>query len=61
MVCVDSEESATELLPRIIKSSHSRFPVINVDSDEIEGILLAKDLLPYLSSENIEDLNLLNG
>ena len=58
MVFVDSEESPTEFLPRIIKSSHSRFPVINVDSDEIEGILLAKDLLPYLSSENIKDFQL---
>jgi len=58
MVFVDSEESPTEFLPRIIQSSHSRFPVINVDSDEIEGILLAKDLLPYLSSENIKDFQL---
>jgi magnesium and cobalt transporter len=29
-----------------------------VDSDEIEGILLAKDLLPYLSSENFDDFKL---
>jgi len=58
MIFVDSEEKPTEFLPRIIKSSHSRFPVINVDTDEIEGILLAKDLLPYLSSENIKDFEL---
>ena len=58
MVFVDSEESPTEFLPRIIKSSHSRFPVINVESDEIEGILLAKDLLPYLASANIKDFQL---
>ena len=58
MIFVDSEERPTEFLPRIIKSSHSRFPVINVDTDEIEGILLAKDLLPYLSSGNIKDFEL---
>ncbi len=58
MIFVDSEERPTEFLPRIIKSSHSRFPVINADTDEIEGILLAKDLLPYLSSENIKDFEL---
>jgi magnesium and cobalt transporter len=58
MVFVDSEESPEEFLPRVVKSSHSRFPVINVDSDEIEGILLAKDLLPYLSSENFKDFKL---
>ena len=39
MVFVDSEESPEEFLPRVVKSSHSRFPVINADSDEIEGIV----------------------
>ena len=58
MVFVDSEESPSDFLARVIKSSHSRFPVINVDTDEIEGILLAKDLLPYLSSENLDDFEL---
>jgi len=58
MVFIDSEESPSDFLPRVIKSTHSRFPIINVDSDEIEGILLAKDLLPYLSSENFDDFKL---
>ena len=34
-----------DFLPRILESGHSRFPVIGEDRDEVEGILLAKDLL----------------
>ena len=58
MVYVDSEESPEDFLPRVAESSHSRFPVINTESDKIEGILLAKDLLPFFSSGNIEDFEL---
>ena len=58
MVYVDSEESPEDFLPRVVKSSHSRFPVINTESDKIEGILLAKDLLPFLSSQDMGDFEL---
>ena len=58
IVFVDSKEDSIDILPRIIKSQHSRFPVINKETDEIEGILLAKDLLPLLSSKNKDQLEL---
>ena len=58
MVYVDSEERPEDFLPRVAESSHSRFPVINTELDKIEGILLAKDLLPFFSSGNIEDFEL---
>ena len=29
----------------------SRFPVISEDKDHIEGILMAKDLLPFMRSD----------
>ena len=58
IVFVDSKEDSIDFLPRIIKSQHSRFPVINKETDEIEGILLAKDLLPLLSSKNKDQLEL---
>jgi magnesium and cobalt transporter len=32
----------------MVESSHSRFPVICEDKDHVEGILLAKDLLPLI-------------
>jgi len=36
------------LLPTIIDSQHSRYPVIGEDLDDIKGILHAKDLLPLV-------------
>ena len=58
VVFVERNEKPQDFLPRVIKSSHSRFPVINSENDKIEGILLAKDLLPFLSSENLDDFEL---
>ena len=48
MVCIDVNESPKNFLPRIISAGHSRYPVIGDSSDEVIGILLAKDLLPLL-------------
>ena len=58
VVFVDKDEKLGDFIPRVIQSSHSRFPVINSETDKIEGILLAKDLLPFLSSENINEFEL---
>jgi magnesium and cobalt transporter len=49
MVVVERNARAEELLPIIIDSGHSRFPVIGEDRDEVTGILLAKDLLRYFA------------
>ncbi|MGL4861079.1 MAG: CNNM family magnesium/cobalt transport protein CorC [Enterobacteriaceae bacterium] len=48
MVTLKLNQSLKECLDVIIDSAHSRFPVISADKDHIEGILLAKDLLPFL-------------
>ena len=58
MVVVKAEESLKETLPKIIKSAHSRFPVIGENTDEILGILLAKDLLPQVLENNTENSNI---
>lgn len=50
MVVIDYEASLKEILPLVIKSAHSRFPIIGESRDEVRGILLAKDLLNYLQS-----------
>jgi len=50
MVVVQNDSPLEEFLPRIVESGHSRFPVIGEDKDEVDGILLAKDLLPHLAS-----------
>ncbi len=47
MVMVSRDAATEEMLPIIIESSHSRFPVISDSRDEVVGILLAKDLLRY--------------
>lgn len=47
MVVIDLETSLEEILPKVINSGHSRYPVIKENLDEIVGILIAKDLLPF--------------
>ena len=44
------------ILETVIESGHSRYPVINEKKKKVEGILLAKDLLPLLSIN--EEVNL---
>ncbi len=45
MVFLERDQPLEALVPRVVESGHSRFPVIGADRDEIVGILLAKDLL----------------
>lgn len=47
MVVVERDTSYEDMLPIIINSGHSRFPVIGENRDEIIGVLLAKDLLRF--------------
>ena len=46
VIAVDSK--LEEILPLIIQSAHSRYPVVGENPDDILGILLAKDLLPQI-------------
>ncbi|MBD1228951.1 CNNM family magnesium/cobalt transport protein CorC [Xenorhabdus griffiniae] len=48
IVTLKRNQSLDECLDVIIDSAHSRFPVISEDKDHIEGILMAKDLLPFM-------------
>jgi len=45
MVSVRRNDPASAILPAVVESGHSRFPVMDDDRDDIVGILLAKDLL----------------
>lgn len=47
MIVVEKDMSLPEILSVVLKTVHSRFPVIGDSKDEVLGILLAKDLLPY--------------
>ena len=56
MVNIYIDDSSDKLIETVIKSGHSRYPVINEKKKKVEGILLAKDLLPLLSIN--EEVNL---
>jgi magnesium and cobalt transporter len=47
MVVINKSQNPEEILPTVIGSAHSRFPVIDSDRDRVIGILLAKDLLRF--------------
>ena len=49
MVNIYTDDLSEKLLETVIESGHSRYPVINEKKKKVEGILLAKDLLPLLS------------
>ena len=52
MVVIPLDIPVDEFLPLILESGHSRFPVIGEDRDEVQGILLAKDLLRHFAENN---------
>lgn len=58
MVVIEQDADARDILPIIIESGHSRFPVIGDDRDEVVGILLAKDLLRYFAEDGGESFSI---
>jgi magnesium and cobalt transporter len=53
MVSLQEDDELFEILHVLIESAHSRFPVFSADQpDNVVGILLAKDLLPFLTEQN---------
>jgi magnesium and cobalt transporter len=47
MTSIENKSSLDTLLPIVIESAHSRFPVVDEESGDVIGILLAKDLVKY--------------
>lgn len=54
MDVIDISKTPEEFIPFVIKTAHSRFPVIDDDKNDIIGILLAKDLLRYYAGEDFD-------
>ena len=48
MVVIRAGATPEEVLPQIIHTGHSRYPVVGESTDDVLGILLAKDLLPFV-------------
>ncbi len=47
MTLISNVDSLSEILPKVIDSGHSRFPVFDISQKEVIGLLLAKDLLKF--------------
>jgi magnesium and cobalt transporter len=58
MVTVRRDDPPEKLLPVIVESGHSRFPVVDDDRDDIVGILLAKDVLRYVATGRLADFDI---
>lgn len=55
MVCLRRDETLEQIIPRVVESGHSRYPVVDGDRDDVEGILLAKDLLRAVAGGGLEE------
>ncbi len=60
MVVVKSDDEFSHILDLIIKSGHSRYPVVGETTDDLLGILLAKDLLPKLQETDQSEPDVLS-
>jgi len=58
MEVIERDASLQDFLPIIIDSAHSRFPVIGENRDEVVGIILAKDLLPFVAPSEGNEFNI---
>lgn len=58
IIAIPKNLSIPAILDIVIKSAHSRFPVIHDDKDHIEGILLAKDLLQYGFQNQLDNFSI---
>lgn len=58
MVVVEHDSPLTALIPLVIESGHSRFPIVDTTRDDVIGILLAKDLLKYCYNQENQAFNI---
>lgn len=58
MAVIHLHDSAETILKLINESAHSRFPVMGENHQEVIGILLAKDLLPLVSTDQLDKFNI---
>ena len=52
MNVIHENASLQEILPIVSETRHSRYPVVGENRDDIEGIMLAKELLTYAFDED---------
>ena len=54
---IHSDDDFHKILEIVQDAGHSRYPVFDEDRDDVEGILLVKDLLKYVDKEDKFDLD----
>jgi len=54
VIALEKNTSYAEVLQLIISSSYSRMPVFEGSFDNIKGVLYIKDLIPHLSSDQMD-------
>lgn len=55
IISLQEDDQLLDILHVLIESAHSRFPVFSANqTDNVVGILLAKDLLPFLTERNVK-------
>ena len=53
IISLQEDDQILDILHVLVESAHSRFPVFSADQpDNVVGILLAKDLLPFLTEQS---------
>ncbi len=60
MTVIKENQTFSEIMPLVIDSGHSRFPVMAENHDEVRGILLAKDLLKFNTPEHEQEFDIRN-
>jgi magnesium and cobalt transporter len=58
MVVIKADCSLADILPQIVSTAHSRYPVVGDSLDDIYGILLVKDLLPQILNKDQSEFNI---
>lgn len=58
MVCINQDQELHDIIKIVTHTGHSRFPVTNENSEEVIGILHAKDLLRYQSEDSFDLLDI---
>ena len=58
MEVIKADCSLEDILEHIVRTAHSRYPVVGDALDEIDGILLVKDLLPQILSKDRSEFNI---
>ena len=58
MIMVEDDAGLDDIISTVVESGHSRFPVIGEDANDVLGILLAKDLLMYVTDSDKNDFDI---